>query len=285
MIPQKILALFDFIDFLDNNKAEYINKYIPLCDEFKILYEQKSKLRPHENYKDKQQYDNLQIQIKEKRSKIIENVYDPITKKLRDLEIWSGDVVATSIWNRNLSAIVDFKENFSKNDISQVMLYKQKYLTFRTEINIDFYDLSHIFSNLDEILKELFDFFKDTDKNEFERFETKEIEVSNIKEAVKKFIENREKNVKFSIPVQELQRQTNAKTHEIIMGDKIMRDKIETGDINNNSSGQVSIGGKGNKIEADGKDNLSKKSYYWQKWGVIVAVIGVVVTIIIAIFM
>ncbi len=33
MIPLRIRALFDFIDFLDSNKAEYIKTYIPLCNE------------------------------------------------------------------------------------------------------------------------------------------------------------------------------------------------------------------------------------------------------------
>jgi hypothetical protein len=39
MLPQKILALFDFIDYLDMNKRDYIEKYIPICDDLEILNE------------------------------------------------------------------------------------------------------------------------------------------------------------------------------------------------------------------------------------------------------
>ena len=52
MIPPKIQALFDFIDYLDNNKKQYIEKYIPLCDELDALAKQRRKLKPNNNYKD-----------------------------------------------------------------------------------------------------------------------------------------------------------------------------------------------------------------------------------------
>ena len=55
MISEKIQALFDFIDYLDTNKAEFIEKYIPLCDELTNLDIQRSKLKPKNNYIDKQQ--------------------------------------------------------------------------------------------------------------------------------------------------------------------------------------------------------------------------------------
>jgi FtsZ-binding cell division protein ZapB len=93
MIPQKIQALFDFIDFLDANKKEYIEKYIPLCNELSELDKQRSKLKPNENYKDKQSYECIQKEIKEKFEPITDNIYKPVTNKLRELGIWSRDDV------------------------------------------------------------------------------------------------------------------------------------------------------------------------------------------------
>lgn len=289
MIPEKIQALFEFIDFLDKNKKEYIEKYIPLCNELKELYKQKIALKPNENYKDKQSYDYIQKVIKEKFEPITLNIYKPITSKLQELGIWSGDdVLYTSIWNNNISEIEDFKRNFSEEDTSQVFQYKQKYLLFRTETNNDFLCLSFVFSNLDEIFKALFDFFKDTQKNEFDSFETKTIEVGDFDEMAKNLKNNIGKNVKYSIPTEAVfsKKQTiqttkspNRKNEFNIFN---IGDKIEVGNISNNN-GQITLG-KDNKTEVNSNDEIAKKSFRWQKRGTIISIIIGIVGIIIAYF-
>lgn len=245
MIPQKIQALFDFIDYLDRNKIEYIEKYIPLCNELNNLATQRAKLNPNKNYIDKQRYDKIQNQITEKFQPITQNIYIPVLNKLRELEIWAGDDVFTSIWNSNISAISDFKKNFTPEDVLQVINYKQKYLSFRIDTNTNFLCLQFVLQNLDEILKELFDFFKDTNENKFDSFETKTIEVNSMEDAVKGFIETKGKNVKFSFPNKDFfkspdrafaQTSSTNVNNEIIMGDK-----FQVGDITNNS-GQIIIG-------------------------------------------
>lgn len=57
-----------------------------------------------------------------------------------------------------------------------------------------------VVSCLDEILKELFDYFKDTTKNELGGFEAKVIQVESITEALNKFPNNKGRHVKFSLP-------------------------------------------------------------------------------------
>lgn len=287
MIPQKIQALFEFIDFLDKNKAEYIQKYIPLCNELKELDKQRSVLKPNENYKDKQSYDSIQKQIEEKFQPITDNIYKPITSKLRELGIWSGDDVYISIWNNNFSEISDFKRNFSEEDVKQIFQYEQKYLSFRAETNSDFLCISLILSNLDEILKELFNFFKDTNENEFDSFESKIIEVENFAEIVKNLKENIGKNVKYSIPSETIfgKKHTTPTTKTADIKNEFnvynMRDKIEVGNISNNS-GQITLG-KDNKIDVNANDELSQKSYNWQKWGIIIGTILTIIGIIVAI--
>jgi hypothetical protein len=288
MIPQKIQALFDFIDFLDNNKNEYIEKYVPLCNELKELDNQRSTLKPQENYKDKQSYECIQQEIKEKFKPITENIYKPLTNKLQELGIWSGDDVYTSIWNNNISEIEDFKRNFSQEDTKQIFHYKHKYLGFRTETNNDFLCLSFVFSNLDEIYKLLFDFFKDTQENEFESFEAKTIEVKDFNEVARNLKDNIGKNVRYSIPNETIfdkrQTQQNTKIADIKNEFNVfnMGDKIEVGNISN-KSGQITVG-KDNKTKVNANDDLSKKSFNWQKWGIIIgtiiAIVGMIVTII-----
>jgi hypothetical protein len=48
-----------------------------------------------------------------------------------------------------------------------------------------------------------------------------------------------------------------------------MGDKIQTGDISNNN-GQIQIGN-GNEMKLNSKDDFAKKSFHWQKWGVIIS--------------
>jgi hypothetical protein len=245
MLPQKILALFAFIDYLDENKKEYIEKYIPLCNELQNLDEQRSKLKPDNNYIHKQEYDKIQNEISVKFSPILLNIYTPITDKLRELGIWSGDETYSSIWNNNISAISDFKRDFTSEDVVQVMKYKDKYLTFRIETNSNFLCLALVLQELDEIFKVLFDFFKDSNENEFESFETKTIEVDSLEDAVKGFVENKGKNIKFSIPTKNIysgQTQNPIQTNSTNIKNEIfMGDKIEVGNITNNS-GQIIIG-------------------------------------------
>ena len=286
MMPQKIQGLFEFIDFLDKNKKEYIEKYIPLCNELRELDKQRNSLKPNENYKDKHSYDSIQKQIEEKFEPITENIYKPVTSKLRELGNWSGDDVYTSIWNNNISEISDFKRNFSEEDTKLVFQYKQKYLSFRTETSNDFLCLSFVFSNLDEIFKELFDFFKDTKENEFDSFETKTIEVGSFAEIAQNIKDNIGKNIKYSIPTETVfgKKQTTPTTKIADIKNEFnvfnMGDKIEVGNISNNSA-PITLGND-NKTEVNSNDEFDKKSFRWQKRYTIISIIIGIIGIIIA---
>lgn len=282
MIPQKIQALFDFIEYLDKNKKVYVERYVPLCYEIKALYNRTEKLNPRNNYKDKQEYDRIHAQIVEKLQPITQDICNPIKDKLRELNIWDGDDTFNSIWNNNFPAIIDFKE-FKIEDVDIIVIKesKRKYLCFRQETKTDFLCLIVVFHNLNKISKELFDFFKDTEENEFESIESQTISVSSPSEAFKIFKENPSENIKFTIPPESfsnnpITNETKASTtnikNEIIMGNK-----FNIGDIPNNN-GQINIGYK-NKSTMNDKDDLTKKSFNWQKTGIIIATILAIVTI------
>lgn len=228
MIPTKIQSLFDFIAFLDSNKKEYIDNYIPICNELKSLNNKKRLLNPYKDYNDKQQYDNLQDEIKKMFSQIALNVHEPILTKLRELEIWSGDDTYSSIWNNNISLISDFNRNFLSEDVEVVKHYKQIYLCFRIETNNDFLGLSFVFKDLDEILKVLFDFFKDTDYNEFDSFETQTMNANNLIEAVEHLIKNKGENIRISIP-----NDIFYANPEVVKKEIILDETIKIGDIHN----------------------------------------------------
>ena len=282
MISQKIQSLFEFINFLDKNKEEYIQKYIPICEKIKKFKIEQNLLKPQENYIDKQEYDKIQNQIKIDFSEIKSNIYLPITNKLKELNIWSGDETYVSIFNNNITAISDFKRNFTSEDIFKIFHFKKKYINFRSETDTDFLCLSLVFSLIDEILKELFDFFKDSNKNEFEKFESEVIEVDSLEEIIKGLRENN-KNIQYSISKRALYKDTDKREvqskfinikQKIIMGDNIEAKHIS------NKNGSISIGKK-NISETNNKDDFKEKSFKWQKWGIIIATILALIIIVI----
>jgi len=287
MIPEKVQALLDFIEFLDKNKNNYITKYLPLCDELSELDEQRNKLNPRENYRDKQLYDNVQREIEIKFTPILENIYNPISTKLKDLGIWSGDDVMTSIYNNNIGDVLEFQQSFTEEDINVIKHYKEKYLSFRIETNSNFMCLSLILSRLDEIYKILFDFFKDTNENEFENFEAKVVNLDNLEQLVQTLKGNKGKNIHYSIPFESLstkEEKNESNRHNSLKNNYnvIMGDNFNIGDISKNK-GQINVG-KNITANEKGDDEISKKAYRWQKRDTIITITLSIIGLIIAYF-
>lgn len=285
LIPNKIKAIFNFIDFLDVRKETLINDYLPLCTKLKKLDKQRNQLSPRNNYTDKQEYDKIQEEIKEKFTPITNDIYKPITNKLFELGIWSGDETYSSIWNNNIDEISIFKENFSEDDLPKIFEYKYKYLSFRSETNSNFLCLGLLLQALDKLFESLFDFFKDTTDNEFESFESKTVKVDRIEDLSKLISQNRDENIKYEVPFSNLKNESKPAESPITQNIKqeiVMGDKIEANNITN--SGQLNIG-KNNEIDNESNnEELSKKSFNWQKWGIIIGSISTLIGIALMIY-
>ncbi len=120
--------------------------------------------------------------------------------KLTELKIWSGDQAKSSISNNISSAATNFKSTFESDDVPVVIEFKNKYLNFRKETNSNFLTLELVLSLLDRDLKELFDYFKDSDEGEFNALMAEVIECSSLEEATRLHHENPSQNKRFSIP-------------------------------------------------------------------------------------
>ncbi|KAB1156087.1 hypothetical protein [Flavobacterium luteum] len=183
MITDKIKALFNFIEFLHSN-IENFKQYDILINELNSLDIERNKLNRSNNFKDKLKYDEIQAEIKDKFEVINENIILLIKDKSNELNICDWNETNT-LWNRNILEISELKENFSANDIAEILEHKNKYIEYRTKTNC-YYFSQFFFVDLDQILKVLFDFFKESteNENEFEAFEIKKIKVNDISEAV-----------------------------------------------------------------------------------------------------
>lgn len=200
MITDKVKALFQFIQYLYSNIGNF-NKFNDLIIELNSLINERAKLNPRSNYKDKQEYDKVQAEIERKFEVLQKNTAKLILSKAAELKVCNFE-------RNNIYRVVDFngvqeeiqklKENFSTKDLPKISKHKRQYLEYRNSTHKTFLSLEMFFEDLDEITKGLFDFFKDTKQNEFEPFETKVIPVSSIAEAVKQLSEGKRK---FILPI------------------------------------------------------------------------------------
>lgn len=190
MIPDKIKALFKFIKYLHSNIGNF-KQFNSLIIELEKLDKARRELKPEKNYKDKLKHDKVQAEIGIKFKKLQDGTVNLIKAKARELKICDPDKTET-LWNYNISEIDKLKKEFDESYLDTIFEYKKKYIQFRTETNHNYFSLGFFFDDLDEILKELFDYFKESEnENEFEKFESKEIKVDSIALMLKLFKEKR----------------------------------------------------------------------------------------------
>lgn len=191
MISEKIKNLFLFIDYLHSNISTF-KVYEGITAELELLKKESSQLKPKDNFQDKIKFNDLQPKIKKSFINLNEKLVIPIKSKAKELNVCDFTKEPIYSWNGIESDILSLKDSFNETDLPIIFEHKSKYLQFRNETgncNLDFF-----FFELDRTLKELFQYFSETGKNEFEPFETKVIEVKDLNEGLTKFNEAKDVN-------------------------------------------------------------------------------------------
>jgi len=183
MITPKIKVLFQFIEYLHSNINNF-NLNNDLIKELELLDKERQKVRSKKTFKDKLKYDEVQAEIETKFKILQGNTANPIKAKAKELNVCNFDNEPNYSFNGIETDIHELKENFSKDDLPEIFKHKQQYIEYRTKTHKTFLSLAFFIDELDEITKSLFDYFKETEQNEFEAFETKTIQVNDIGEAV-----------------------------------------------------------------------------------------------------
>jgi len=184
MIAPKIKALFQFIEYLHSN-IDSFNLNNDLIKELELLAEERKKIIHKRTFKDKLKYDEVQAEIETKFKTLQGNTANLIKAKAKELNICNFDNRFHYSFNGIETDIDQLKENFSKDDLPEILKHKQQYIEYRTKTHKTFLSLGFFIDRLDEITKSLFDYFKETEQNEFENFETKAIPVNDIDEMIK----------------------------------------------------------------------------------------------------
>jgi hypothetical protein len=196
MITPKIKDLFQFIEYLHSN-IENFNQYNNLIKELETLKVKKNKLKPELNYKDKLEYKKVQAELKSKFKALQDNTANLIKTKAKELNVCNFDNEPNYSFNGIEVEIQQLKEGFSKRDLSEIFKSKEQYIGYRNKTHKTFFSLEFFFDELDEITKSMFDYFKETQQNEFEAFEKKTIEVNSIEEAIQIFTNKENKDERF----------------------------------------------------------------------------------------
>jgi len=186
MITPKIKALFQFIEYLNSN-IDNFNLNNDLIKELELLIEERQKVRSKKTFKDKLKYDEVQAEIETKFKILQGNTANLIKEKAKELNVCNFDNEPNYSFNGIETDIRQLKENFSKDDLPEIFKHKQQYIEYRKQTHKTFLSLAFFIDELDEITQSLFDYFKETEQNEFEAFESKAIQVNDIGEAVKLF--------------------------------------------------------------------------------------------------
>lgn len=211
MITPKIKALFQFIEYLHSNIVNF-NLNNDLIKELEQLDEERQKVSSKKTFKDKLKYDEVQAEIETKFEILQGNTANLIKAKAKELNVCNFDNEPIYRFNGIETDIRQLKENFSKNDLPEIFKHKQQYIEYRRKTHKTFLSLAFFIDELDEVTKSLFDYFKETEQNEFEAFESKAIQKNDIGEEVKLFQSG--KFQKFTLPnnflnPSTIQKQTN----------------------------------------------------------------------------
>ncbi|MGO3689344.1 MAG: hypothetical protein ACTJF0_02720 [Psychroflexus halocasei] len=165
--PDKIQDLLNLIDFLDENKTEFI-KYNTVFLKNEAISKKMADLIPLDHYKKRLKHNELKKETIENYKIINENIKKPIKQKVQQLEITSFSDAAdmkSLMFNKYFHDITDYvKAISSESEAEYLNDYKNKYLAFRTnETYKHNFWFGFFFDALDELLTELFKEFKDAD--------------------------------------------------------------------------------------------------------------------------
>lgn len=182
MITEKIKSLFTFIDFLHSNIENFKQRetlFLEICN----LDRERNKLHPQSSFIDKINYDKIQKELEEKFDIFYKDVVLLIFDKATLLGVYKK---TDDIHFRNLP-LSELHKSAEIEDLEMILDIKKKYLFYRRETKYTYFQ-SLFFHDLDLALEELFSFFDENTKEEFERL--KEEYLKNEKQKVSSLLDN-----------------------------------------------------------------------------------------------
>lgn len=174
---RQVKPLFDFIDFLYFNRAEFI-EYNSFVGEYERLKIEREKMSSSNNYKTLIAKKELDHKIEAKKVLIHTNIAEPIIKKLEYLdvnEIFDYDTDSDSTI-RIMSGIEDQKKYCTQSAFELIKLYEERYVEFREATKYNQYDSDKLFEEVDNLLENLFSFVHEDEVSKLKVSKEKHLE-------------------------------------------------------------------------------------------------------------
>lgn len=179
VFPESVKNLFYLVEFISANITHF-KKYNNTFKELDQIEFEKKQLGPIENYQDKVREIEIEKRAEEKRVDIFLNVTGPIKTKAESLDIITNSKLDI-VWLSSLKGIEELKENPPIEDVWLIKTFKEKYLSYKKEINTHSF-FSLFFKDLDKTLMYLFSFFRDKEEKEKPFKPTQGTEIENQKD-------------------------------------------------------------------------------------------------------
>jgi len=169
-IPPKdyLSNVLKFIDYLDEN-VEVFKQDLPVFDKMQKLRERQGKLKPHEKYGDRKEYDNIQEQIINigQEELIAPNL---IESKAKELLLIESTMHTTEV--KNKLAIYNFiNEDIKPDEIELILESKKKYMNFRKQTDFNPFWCGPLLEDMERGLREFYSLFVDV--SDMERIQLK----------------------------------------------------------------------------------------------------------------
>jgi len=171
MIPKKIKAVFEFINFL-HAKTKAFKEYVPIVDECLNLGKEMALLKPDDSYKDNKKFKELEAIRNPKLDIVRLNVEDVITEQALSFDICNKTRYGID-FNWGFEEIRQLQQEVTEDDLPTIIEHKNLYLGFRNETNCHFLSFHIFFNDLERYLKSLFSYFDSEAVNEFEKLENR----------------------------------------------------------------------------------------------------------------
>lgn len=185
MIPDKIKTLFEFINFLDENKETFTG-YNDNFDKAISLRKEQSNFNPNKSFSDRIEYEKLDKLKKKEFDKVCKNVTKTINKKVTDLGIQKYN----NVWY--FGSEDELKKKATFEDLFIIKDHLNKYFEFR---DVGYHYFHQIFfEDLDRFLIDIADYFGNKYKD---KFKDNPIKINDLADAIESF--NKTGKTNFSI--------------------------------------------------------------------------------------
>lgn len=174
---RQVKPLFEFIDFLYFNRAEFI-EYNSFVGEYERLKMERENILLSNNYKALIAKKELDHKIEVKKVLINTNITESIIKKMQYLDVYDlYEYDSDGYCVKYMMSGIDSQKKYCTSDAFKlIQLYEDRYVEFREATKYNQYDCDELFEEVDNLLEDLFSFVHEDEVSKLKVSKEKHLE-------------------------------------------------------------------------------------------------------------